>query len=99
MEPGVSESESPNSSSSSLSTRSKDCELNEVDPSNDHLASGSSYNIYISEAELTHRAWYAQDDDEGSNSSEEEDREQDYDDGLLSDGSNRDEDDDLYNSD
>jgi len=46
-----------------------------------------------------HRAWYAQGDDEGSNSCEEEDREQNYDDGLLSDGVNSDEDDDLYNSD
>jgi len=45
LEPGVSESESSSSSSSSSSTPSKDCELNEVDPSNDHLVSGSSYNM------------------------------------------------------
>jgi hypothetical protein len=98
LEPGVSESESSSSSSPS-STQSKDCKLNEVDPSNDHLFSGSSHNMYISEAGLMHRAWYVQDDEEGSNSSEEEDREQDYDDGVLSDGANSDEDDDLYNSD
>jgi hypothetical protein len=69
--------------------------IHNPDPSNNHLVSGSDYDIYISEDGLTHRAWYEQ-ENELENSSDEE--EGDFDHGLFSEGEIG-EDSNLYDSD
>jgi hypothetical protein len=54
------------------STQSHDGNPYKADASNDHLVSGSAHDFYISENELTHKAWHAQEDNE-DHSSEDED--------------------------
>ena len=85
--------------SSSSSARSEAYDLQEVDPSNNHLVSGSDYDMYISEDGLTHRAWYYEQGDEADNSSDEEDEVQDSDHGPFSDGERSGDDDYSYDSD
>jgi hypothetical protein len=60
-------------------------DLHNPDPSNNHLVSGSDYDIYISEDGLTHRGWYEQ-ENELENSSDEEEGAQDFDHSLFSEG-------------
>ena len=89
-------SESSNSSdsstplSSSASTQSEDD--NDGDPSDAHLVSGSDYNIYLSDNQLTHETWYEY--EHGDSSGDEDDNVYDKD----SDGDNSDEENDLYDS-
>jgi len=97
-ESGISRPE-PSGSLSSSSTSSPlfdDIELAEDNPSNDHLISGSEYDVYISDDGLTHRAWYEQADD-ADNSSDEDGESQDFDVTLFSDEGEDDE--DSYDSD
>jgi len=95
---GPEPSGSSSSSSFSSSHCSDDIELAEVDPSNNHLVSGSEYDVHLSEDGLTHRAWYEQ-ADEADNSSDEDDMGQDFDVALLSDEENGQDDLDSYDSD
>ena len=103
-ESGISREELSSSSSSSSSSSnhwSDDFELSEDDkddPSNNHLVSGSEYDVHISKDGLMHRAWYEQ-ADEADNSSDEDDEGQDFDDTLYSNEENREDDDDSYDSD
>ena len=88
----------PSSSSSSSSTRSEGHDLQEADPSNNHLVSGSDYDMYISEDGLTHRGWYYEQGDEAPNSSDEEGEVQDFDHGPFSEDEHSGDDDYLYDS-
>ncbi|KAF8969042.1 hypothetical protein BDZ97DRAFT_1902760 [Flammula alnicola] len=84
------------SGTSSSGARSQEG-LDEADPSNDHLVSGSDYSMCISENRLTHEAWY--NENRHDNSSDEEDEAHEFDGGLVAEGENGSEDNDLYNSD
>jgi hypothetical protein len=57
--------------------------LDDVDPSNDHLVSGSDYSMCISENRLTHEAWYDENQDDTSS---DEDEAHEYDSGLVTNG-------------
>lgn len=81
----ISKSGSTGSSSCSPQSQDHHDNLQNPDPSNNHLVSGSDYDIYISEDGLTHRAWYEQ-ENELENSSDEEEGAQDFDHGLFSEG-------------
>ncbi|KAF8159999.1 hypothetical protein B0H34DRAFT_797183 [Crassisporium funariophilum] len=73
--------------STSSSYWSDNNEPTEVDPSNDHLVSGSEYNIYMTENRLAHRTWDEQANEaDYSDDGDEENR--DFDVALLSDVEN-----------
>lgn len=57
--------------------------LDEADPSNNHLVSGSSYSMRISEGKLTHENWY--EENQEYNSSDEEDTGLEFDSNLNED--------------
>lgn len=75
---------------------SDDVELTEDDPSNNHLVSGSEYDVHLSEDGLTHQTWYEQADG-ADNSSDEDDSDvgQKFDVALFSDDENGQ---DIHNS-
>ena len=79
----VPDSSKSDSASSSTPSSAETENENTEDPSNNHLISGSDYDIYLSGDRLMHKAWYEQ---EGKDSSSDEE-----DDGLgngfCSDGS------------
>jgi len=70
--------------------------LDEVDPSNDHLVSGSGYSMHISEGRLLHEAWY---DENQENNSSDEEVEDEFDDDLVSSGEDGSGENNLYDSD
>jgi hypothetical protein len=90
---------SGSSSSSSLSSSHFSDDIEEDDPSNNHLVSGSEYDVHISEDGLTHRAWYEQEDEEGNSSDESDSEGKDFDVPLFSDEENGQDDQDSYDSD
>ena len=69
-------SDSDTSSSHAVSQES----LNEIDPSNNHLVSGSSYSMHISEGRLLHQTWY---DENQENNSSDEEVDDEFDDDLV----------------
>ena len=71
-----SHSDSDTSSSHAVSQES----LDEIDPSNNHLVSGSSYSMHISEGRLLHQTWY---DENQENNSSDEEVEDEFDDDLV----------------
>ena len=83
----------------SINALSEDDELNEEDPSNNQLVSGSDYDIYLSDDRLMHDTWHKQLEEY----EEDRDNSSDEDDGAhninFSDGDNIVEDDYLYISD
>ena len=93
----ISKSGSSDSSSSSSfpQSESQDHDQDNLDHSNNHLVSGSDFDVYISEDGLTHRVWY---ENELENSTDEEEGAQDFDQGLFSEGESG-EDNYQYNSD
>ena len=89
---------SSSSSSPSSSHWSNNIELTEDDPSNNHLVSGSEYDVHLSEDGLMHWVWYKQ-ADEADNSSDEDDAAQNFDVALFSYDDNGQDDHNSYNSD
>lgn len=98
INPPSSDDSSSSSSPSSTSHWSDDVELTEDDPSNNHLVSGSEYDVHLSEDGLTHRTWYEQ-ADEADNSSDEDDAGQNFDVALFSDDENGQDTHNSYDSD
>ena len=66
-------SDSDSGASSSQSQSQLEDGLDEVDPSNDHLVSGSSYSMRISDGRLIHENWYEENEDYNSSDEELED--------------------------
>jgi len=87
-------------SSTSSSPQSEDGNMNEDDPSNDQLVSGSDYDVFLSHDRLVHQAWYEQEyGEDQDNSSDEDDRTHNTDHSFSSDGDHSVEDDNVYDSD
>jgi hypothetical protein len=90
------DSKSDSGTSSSSSSAQSQESLDEDDPSNNHLVSGSDYSMHISEGRLIHKAWY--DESWEDNLSDEEEEVYDFDSNLASQGENGGEDSGLYDS-
>jgi hypothetical protein len=87
---------SKSSDSESDSNTQSEESLNDIDPSNSHLVSGSDYSMCISENRVTHEAWYNQNQD---NNSSDEGEANKFDSGFLLNGENSGEYSNLYDSD
>ncbi|KIJ89643.1 hypothetical protein K443DRAFT_154869, partial [Laccaria amethystina LaAM-08-1] len=85
---------SPSSSSSS----SPSIGDNDNDPSDAHLVSGSDYDFYLLDNQLTHATWYEQEcEEDADNSSDEDESSRDVDCSFNSDSDNGVEDEGLFN--